>query len=58
MANKLEVLKLALEVALIAIQICLLLKSKKERYTRIRLGIPTAICGRTEETSITDSRLW
>jgi hypothetical protein len=27
-------------------------------YTRVRLGIPTAICGRTEETSITDSRLW
>jgi ABC-type multidrug transport system fused ATPase/permease subunit len=25
-------------------------------YTRVRLGIPTAICGRTEETSITDSR--
>jgi HEPN domain-containing protein len=27
-------------------------------YTRVRLGSPTAICGRTEETSITDSRLW
>jgi hypothetical protein len=27
-------------------------------YTRVRLEIPTAICGRTEETSITDSRLW
>jgi hypothetical protein len=27
-------------------------------YTRVRLGIPTAICGRTDETSITDSRLW
>ncbi|MDR1060118.1 MAG: RecQ family ATP-dependent DNA helicase, partial [Clostridiales bacterium] len=28
------------------------------RDTRVRLGIPTANCGRTEETSITDSRLW
>jgi hypothetical protein len=27
-------------------------------YTRERLNIPTAFCGRTEETSITDSRLW
>ncbi|MDR1062039.1 MAG: hypothetical protein LBL83_12735, partial [Clostridiales bacterium] len=25
-------------------------------YTRVRLGSPTAICGRTEETSITGSR--
>jgi hypothetical protein len=27
-------------------------------YTRERFEIPTAICGRTEETSITDSHLW
>jgi alanine racemase len=27
-----------------------------ENYTRVRLEIPTAICGRAEETSITDSR--
>jgi hypothetical protein len=29
---------------------------REMKYTRERLEIPTAICGRTEETSITDSR--
>jgi putative ABC transport system ATP-binding protein len=39
---------------------CFVMKSGSlvECYTRVRLEIPTAICGRTEETSITGSRLW
>jgi hypothetical protein len=33
-------------------------KIRKASHTRVRLEIPTAICGRTDETSITDSSLW
>jgi hypothetical protein len=48
---------LGLFIALVSASFSLIQLMSWQLYS-CSIGIPTAICGRTDETSITDSRLW